>query len=271
MDKISSRRDLLKIGVGAGAIGAGSLLLGGCEQTSIDEDTVPTNSNFVIPRPAATTIPVVGSMGSFPVRRVYCLGRNYSAHAREMGDDPNESPPFYFQKPTDAVVSPPRDFVFPSHGTRLGYEAEMLVALKSGGRNIPTEDAAQHIYGYGIGLDMTLRGLQDDSKERRRPWEQGKSFDYSAPCSHLHRIEETGELTTGRIWLSVNDAMRQEADMSLMRWNVNEAIAFLSARYELMAGDIILTGTPEGVGLVERGDVIKAGVDGLDTLEVKIV
>lgn len=272
-----SRRDMLKMG--AILAGGGAAVLAACSEGSDVASAAGEAANaamsgadkFVITPPPATTIPVAGTDKYFPVRRVYCLGRNYDAHAYESGDDPTQTPPFHFQKPTDAIVSPPQDIVYPADTQMLGYEAEMLVALKSGGSNITEADAAKHIYGYAISLDMTKRDIQAKAKEMQRPWEGAKSFDKSAPCSALHPVSETGILTDGRIWLSLNDVVKQDSDMKLMRWNVNEAIATLSQHFELKAGDVILTGTPEGVGLVKRGDVVKAGADGIDTLEIRIV
>lgn len=226
---------------------------------------------YVIPTPEIHSIKVVGEDASFPVRRIYCLARNYSAHAIEMGDDPDKNPPFYFMKPADAIYPAGKDFHYPTMTEQLGYEVELLVALKSGGSNIAAKDANDHVYGYGVCLDMTRRDIQKQAKEKRRPWEGAKAFDHSAPCGPLHPVSNTGILENGCIWLDVNGEDRQNSDVSLMRWNVPQAIEILSRYFELKAGDIILTGTPDGVGMVERGDVMTAGIDGLGEIEVRVV
>jgi fumarylpyruvate hydrolase len=205
------------------------------------------------------------------VRRVYCLGRNYVAHAEEMGDDPNTAPPFFFMKPTDAVCPAREGFQYPTMGSRVGYEIELVVALKSGGRDIARQDALMHVYGYGVGLDMTRRDLQDAAKERRRPWEAGKSFDGSAPTGLLKPVSMTGHPNQRRIWLSINGDVRQDSNTSMLRWDIAESIAILSRYFALEAGDLIYSGTPAGVGLVERGDIIRGGVDGIDEIEVDVI
>ncbi|MGD2167112.1 MAG: fumarylacetoacetate hydrolase family protein [Gammaproteobacteria bacterium] len=206
----------------------------------------------------------------FPVRRVYCLGRNYRAHAIESGDNPDETPPFFFIKPRDAVTDYRKGFPYPPMTNALRYEGEMVVALKSGGANIDPANALDHVYAYGIGLDMTREDLQHVAQELSRPWAISKSFDNSAPCGPLHPVATNGHRVTGRIWLSVNGEIRQDSDLSRQRWSVPEAISILSQYYELAAGDIILTGTPENVGLVVRGDVIRVGIEGLGEIEVAV-
>lgn len=244
---------------GVGTLGA-RLSLGAAQET-----------NYAIPPAPVTSMEIAGSNQRFPVRRVYCLGRNYRAHAIESGDDPDVNPPFFFMKPTDAVVDSRDPFVYSLMTNSLRYEGEMVVALKSGGVNIATEDALSHVFAYGVGLDMTRQDLQEIAQQLARPWAISKSFDKSAPCGALYTVEEHGHRINGRIWLSVNGEIRQDSDLSLQRWSVPEAIRILSQHYELMAGDIIMTGTPEGIGAVVPGDVIRCGIEGLNEIEVKIV
>lgn len=223
---------------------------------------------------AQATIPVVGSEQAFPVRRIYCIGRNYAAHAREMGSDPNREPPFFFQKPADAiqVVEPGTvaDHPYPSLTKNYHYEIELVAALKSGGRNISAEQALDHVYGYAVGLDMTRRDLQRGMGDQKKPWEIGKSFDRSAPIGPLHPVEKVGHFTKGRIQLQVNGQVKQEADLSQMIWSVAEQISKLSEAFELKAGDIIYSGTPENVGPVVKGDVILCTIEGLPPLSIRI-
>ena len=220
------------------------------------------------------TIPVVGSDASFPVRRVYCIGRNYAAHAREMGSDPNREPPFFFQKPTDAIQFVPPgstgEHPYPSLTKNYHYEVELVAALKSGGRNIPVERALDHVYGYAVGLDMTRRDLQRGMGDQKKPWEIGKSFDRSAPIGPIHPVAAVGHLAKGRIRLDVNGQTKQDADLSQMIWSVAEQIAKLSEANELMAGDIIYSGTPENVGPVVKDDVLLCTIEGLPTLQIRI-
>jgi fumarylpyruvate hydrolase len=225
--------------------------------------------SFVIPAPAVAAIPVVGS-GAFPVRRVYCIGRNYAAHAVEMGHDPDREPPFFFQKNPDNLDAS-GTFPYPSMSADVHHEVELVVALKSGGTGIAPDAALAHVWGYGIGLDMTRRDLQGEAKSRGRPWEIGKAFERSAPVGPLHPVTKTGHLSAGRIALTVNGRLRQEGDLGQMIWKVPEVIACLSDYFELAAGDIILTGTPSGVGPVLRGDVLEASIAALGTLRVRVV
>ena len=226
-------------------------------------------SDYVIPQPPTATIPVVGG-GAFPVRRVYCIGRNYAAHGVEMGHDPDREPPFFFQKnPNNLDAS--GEFPYPPHSSDVHHEAELLVALKSGGTNIALEDALDHVWGYGVSLDMTRRDLQGQAKKMGRPWEIGKAFERSAPVGPLKAVTETGHLDAGRVELKVNGELRQEGDMNQMIWKVPEMIAYLSDYFELAAGDVILSGTPAGVGPVERGDVMEVSIEGLDALTVNVV
>jgi len=228
------------------------------------------SSRYVIDPPDVVSIEINGSDQNFPVRRVYCLGRNYRAHAIESGDDPDETPPFFFMKPRDAVTDYREGFPYPPMTRALRYEAEMVVALHSGGANIDPADALDHVYAYGIGLDMTREDLQQIAQELSRPWAISKSFDKSAPCGPLYPVATNGHAISGRIWLSVNGEIRQDSDLSLQRWSVPEAISILSQHYELAGGDIILTGTPENVGLVVKGDVINVGIEGLGEIEVVV-
>jgi 2-keto-4-pentenoate hydratase/2-oxohepta-3-ene-1,7-dioic acid hydratase in catechol pathway len=223
----------------------------------------------------ATYIPIAGSDELFPVRRIYCIGRNYAAHAREMGSDPTREPPFFFQKPTDAiqVVKPGvvADHPYPPLTRNYHYEVELVAALHKGGRNIPKEKALEHVYGYALGLDMTRRDLQRGMGDQKKPWEIGKSFDMSAPIGAIHKVTQTGHFTKGNIWLKVNGQTKQNADLSQMIWSVAEQIAQLSEAFELFPGDIIYSGTPENVGPVVRGDLMEIHIDGLPNLRLKVV
>ena len=223
----------------------------------------------------ATTVPIVGSDLVFPVRRIYCIGRNYAAHAREMGSDPTREPPFFFQKPTDAIqnVAPGTvaDHPYPPLTKNYHYEVELVAALHKGGRNIPMATALDHVYAYALGLDMTRRDLQRAMGDQKKPWEIGKSFDKSAPIGPLHRVGQTGHFTQGNIWLKVNGQTRQNANLNQMIWSVAEQISQLSQAFELLPGDIIYSGTPENVIPEIKGDVIDCHIDGLPNLSVKIV
>ena len=225
---------------------------------------------YAIAPPDITSMAIAGHEERFPIRRVFCLGRNYRAHAIESGDNPDETPPFFFIKPRDAVVDSRDPFPYPQMTRALRYEGEMVVALKSGGTEIDPADALNHVFGYGIGLDMTRQDLQEMAQELARPWAISKSFDRSAPCGPLHTVEDNGHMIDGRIWLSVNGVIKQDSDLSLQRWSVPEAISILSRHYELAAGDIIMTGTPEGVDLVNKGDVIRCGIERLGEIEVTV-
>lgn len=224
--------------------------------------------NFVIPAPPHPMIPVEGG-GVFPVRRVYCIGRNYAAHAIEMGHDPDREPPFFFQKNPDSLDAS-GEMPYPVGTSDLHHEIEMMVALKSGGRDIALEDALSRVWGYGVALDMTRRDLQGEAKKLGRPWEIGKSFEHSAPISPLLPVSQVGHPSTGEITLHVNGALRQEGDLAQMIWKTPEIIRYLSQYFELAAGDVILTGTPAGVGPVARGDVMEGKVAGLGTLSVRV-
>jgi fumarylpyruvate hydrolase len=230
------------------------------------------NTPFAVP---VTTVPIVGSTMMFPVRRIYCIGRNYAAHAREMGSDPTREPPFFFQKPTDAIqnVAPGTvaDHPYPTLTKNYHYEVELVAALNRGGRDIPVERALEHVYAYALGLDMTRRDLQRAMGDEKKPWEIGKSFDRSAPIGPLHLASLIGHFQKGNIWLKVNGQTKQNSDLANMIWSVAEQISKLSQAFELAPGDIIYSGTPENVGPVVRGDVIDCHIDKLPGLSVKIV
>lgn len=226
-------------------------------------------TDFVIPAPSIPAIPT-STGGAFPVRRVYCIGRNYAAHAVEMGHDPDREQPFFFQKnPNNLDAS--GEFPYPSRSTDVHHEVELLMALKSGGTNITVREAMSHVWGYAICLDMTRRDLQGEAKKAGRPWEIGKAFERSGPVGPLKPVSEVGHLSQGRVALAVNGEIRQEGDLNQMIWKVPEMISYLSEYFELMPGDVIMSGTPSGVGPVQRGDILDATIDGLGALSVKIV
>lgn len=227
--------------------------------------------SFVFEPHAVTAVPVVGESAAFPVHRVYCVGRNYAAHAREMGKDPEKEPPFFFLKPADAVVPGGGDIHYPPGTKNLHHEIELVVAIGLGGRRIPVAEALSHVFGYAVGLDMTRRDLQFAARDLGRPWDFGKSFDESAPLGPLHRAAKTGHPSKGAIELEVNGEVRQKADLAELIWSVPETISFLSDYYTLAPGDLIFTGTPAGVGAVKPGDRLVGRVEGLGTLEVTIV
>jgi fumarylpyruvate hydrolase len=228
--------------------------------------------SFVITPPVQPAVPVAGG-GLFPVHRIYCVGRNYAEHAQEMGFSGRE-PPFFFLKPADAVLpvadGATGEMAYPPLTANLHHEIELVVAIATGGRNIAAADAARHIWGYAVGLDMTRRDLQNDMKKQGRPWSIGKGFDESAPIGPLQPIERTGELTRGAITLSVNGTPRQKGDLSELIWNVAETIETLSKAWTLQPGDLIYTGTPAGVGAVVPGDVMEGSIAGLGSLKVRI-
>ena len=229
---------------------------------------------FVFDPAAPLAVPVAGSQDSFPVRRVYCVGRNYAAHAREMGFDPDRDPPFFFCKPADAVVPVAEgstlSLPYPPETANLHYEIELVAAIGKGGANIAVDQALQHVWGYAVGLDMTRRDLQMKMREAGRPWELGKAFDQSAPIGPLVPAAQARDIHRAGIWLQVNGADKQRSDIGKLIWSVAETIDYLSRYFRLEAGDLIYTGTPEGVGPVVRGDTMVGGVDGLGTLSVRI-
>lgn len=224
---------------------------------------------------ATVTIPIVGQSEVFPVRRIYCIGRNYAAHAIERGSDPNREPPFFFQKPTDAIQNVPigqvADHPYPSLTKNYHHEVELVAALKSGGTNISPDKALDHVFGYALGLDMTRRDLQNEMASMKKPWEIGKSFDHAAVLGPIHPVAKTGHFTKGTISLAVNGTVRQNSNLDKMIWSVAEQIAKLSEAFELKAGDIIYSGTPENVGPVVKGDVLLCKLEGLPDMSIKIV
>ena len=232
---------------------------------------------YVFQPPSCNALPVANSGALFAVRRVYCVGRNYAAHAREMGFDPDREPPFFFCKPGDAqsVVPVPAhqavSLPYPTLTANYHHEIELVVAIGRAGKNIAVEQAVEHIYGYAVGLDMTRRDLQIKMREQGRPWEIGKAFDYSAPIGLLHPRSDTGELLDAEISLSVNGEVRQRSNLSHLIWSINETIANLSTLFELQPGDLIFSGTPEGVGAVKPGDSLHGHIAGLSDIHVNIV
>ena len=226
--------------------------------------------SYVIDFGETPTLPVQGTDAQFPVRRIYCIGRNYAAHTVEMGGDPNREAPFFFQKnPNNVDVS--GEFPYPPKSQDVHHELEMVVALQKGGVNIPVANALDCVFGYGVGLDMTRRDLQGEAKETRRPWEIGKAFERSAPCSALVPASVIGHPSHGAVRLNVNGALQQEGDLDQMIWKVPEMISYLSDYFELAAGDLIMSGTPSGVGPVKVGDVLHATIDGVGELHVKVI
>jgi len=227
-------------------------------------------SKFVIDPPAVCAVPIKGVTQKFPVRRIYCVGRNYAAHAKEMGKDPEREPPFFFQKPADALIDDGGVVPYPPQTKNLHHEIEWVVAIGRGGRNIQVTDANAHVFGYSVGIDLTRRDLQNAAKDLGRPWEWGKSFDHSAPCAALVTAAEIGHPQAGRIWLSVNGVIRQQGDIADLIWSVPEVIAEISASMRLEPGDLIYTGTPAGVGAVQPGDVLEGGVEGVANIHISI-
>ncbi|MFL6617901.1 MAG: fumarylacetoacetate hydrolase family protein [Povalibacter sp.] len=221
--------------------------------------------NYVFPPSTPPAVPIIGTDQLFPVHRIYCMGRNYAAHAREMGKDPDRETPFFFSKPADAIVRNGATIPYPTRTANLHHEVELVVAIGRGGSNILPADALDHVFGYAVGNDLTRRDLQSDLKTKGHPWETGKAFDRSAPISAIEPAMET-PVDKGRIWLTVNGQLRQEGDISDLIWSVPEIISELSALFALCPGDLIFTGTPAGVGPVKAGDRIEAGIEGLETL-----
>ena len=223
---------------------------------------------YVIDFGPIPALPVVGGSDLFPVSRIYCVGRNYAEHAREMGHDPDREPPFFFMKPANAIVPNGATIPFPQATKDLHHEIELVVALGKGGTNIAVKQALAHVWGYGVGLDMTRRDLQGEAKKMGRPWEMGKGFDNSAPCTALQPASRIGHPAQGAIWLKVNGAIKQKGDLSDMIWNVPEIIAYLSGLVTLQPGDLIYSGTPAGVGPVRADDKLEGHVDGVGDLTV---
>ena len=226
--------------------------------------------SYVIEPPARPALPVKGSEQLFPIRRVYCVGRNYAEHALEMGGDPKREPPFFFQKNPDAFVVT-GEFPYPSRTSDVHHEIELVAALGKGGANIAVDRALEHVWGYAVALDMTRRDLQAEAKKLGRPWEVGKSFESAAPSSQLVPASKIGHPAKGAIWLDVNGQRRQTGDVSQMIWKIPEIISQLSTLFTLAPGDLIMTGTPAGVGAVKKGDVLRGGVEGVAEFEVRVV
>lgn len=222
------------------------------------------------PQPLAT-LPVSGTVAALPVHRIYCIGRNYADHTIEMGGDPDGEPPLFFQKSADCILPPGWDFPYPPSSNNVHHEIELAVALSGGGVDIPAGKALEMVFGYGVALDMTRRDLQGEAKKLGRPWETGKSFECSAPCSEIVPVGQSGHVETGRIWLEVNGEIRQDGDINQMIWKIPEMIATLSQFFELRPGDLILSGTPAGVGPVQRGDRLHGGVEGIGEIKLSVV
>jgi fumarylpyruvate hydrolase len=220
--------------------------------------------NYAIEAPAIPTLAVAGRDQRFPVNRVFCVGRNYAAHAREMGKDPDREPPFFFMKPADAVVDATGVIPYPSLTSEFHNEIEMVVAMKAGGVNVSPGEALDLVWGYGVGVDLTRRDVQDEAKKLSRPWDWAKGFDASAPCSPIHPVEEVGHPDAGEIWLKVNGELKQRGDLKDLIWSVPEQISYISQAVALAPGDLIFTGTPAGVGPMRPGDDVSGGVDGVD-------
>ena len=225
---------------------------------------------FIIPAPKQASLAIAGRKERFPVRRIFCVGRNYAAHAREMGKDPDREPPFFFTKPADAVIDAPCTIPYAPQTNDLHYEIELVVAIWKTGFEVAQAGTDDLVFGYCVGLDMTRRDLQKTAKDMGRPWDWGKAFDYSAPCGPLHLKSDTQLITTGKIWLDVNDERQQDGDIGDLIWSIPELLSLLSHSMRLQPGDLIMTGTPAGVGPVVSGDVITGGVEGLESIRVTI-
>lgn len=230
-----------------------------------------SNSNYVFAPPATVSVGVVGESARYPVRRIYCVGRNYAEHAREMGHDPDRELPFFFQKNPDNLVLDNKDFPYPTMTSNLHHEIELVVAMGQGGRDIQAANALAHVYGYALGIDLTRRDLQNEAKKTGRPWEIGKAFEHSAPMTDITPATKSGHLSKGAIWLKVNGEVRQQSDLTQLIWNIPEIIAHLSAIFELRAGDLIMTGTPAGVAAVKPGDVMEGYCEGVGAIITKVV
>ena len=230
-----------------------------------------SNTNYVFAPPATVSVGVVGESARYPVRRIYCVGRNYAEHAREMGHDPDRELPFFFQKNPDNLVLDNKDFPYPTMTSNLHHEIELVVAMGQGGRDIQAANALSHVYGYALGIDLTRRDLQNEAKKTGRPWEIGKAFEHSAPMTDITPATKSGHLSKGAIWLKVNGEVRQQSDLTQLIWNSQEIIAHLSAIFELRAGALIMTGTQSGVAAVKPGDVMEGFCEGVGTIITKVV
>lgn len=226
--------------------------------------------DYVFPPAAVTVVPVRGG-GLFPVRRIYCVGRNYAAHALEMGGDPTREPPFFFQKNPNNVVTHDGDFPYPAGSSNVHHEIELVVALGKGGSSIPLESAIECVFGYAVGIDMTRRDLQDQAKKTGRPWEVGKAFEHSAPIGEIVPSTVIGHPTKGEISLKVNGQTKQSSDLQKLIWNVPEMISYLSNLFELQPGDLIMSGTPDGVGPVVKGDLMEGFISGVGSIKARVV
>ena len=226
------------------------------------------NDVYILPPPRQPAVKVEGDARLFAVRRIFCVGRNYADHAREMGHDPDRELPFFFCKPADTLVADGSTIPYPPQTKDLQHEVELVVAIGQGGANIARDQALNHVFGYGVGIDFTRRDLQQEAKDKKRPWDWGKGFDNSAPCSAIREL--ASHPTSGRISLTVNDEVRQDGNLDQLIWPVADVIAFISQSMALAAGDLIYTGTPAGVGPVGPGDVLKAKVEGVASLTITI-
>ncbi|MBS9717400.1 fumarylacetoacetate hydrolase family protein [Pseudohalocynthiibacter aestuariivivens] len=225
-------------------------------------------TTFVLPLPEPPSVAIAKSENRFPVRRIFCVGRNYAEHAREMGNDPDREPPFFFTKPADCVIDDGAVLPFPTHTKNLHHEAELVVAIGTGGAGISPDEALNHVWGYGPGNDLTRRDLQAEAKASRRPWDMAKGFDHSAACGALHPVSEVGHPDQARITATVNDNLRQDGDIADMIWPVADVIAYLSGLVILAPGDLIFTGTPAGVGSIKHGESCRVEIDGLGSVSV---
>ncbi|WP_244788106.1 fumarylacetoacetate hydrolase family protein [Cupriavidus pauculus] len=227
-------------------------------------------TDFVIDPPVQPSVAVAGSTARFPIRRVFCVGRNYAAHAREMGKDPDREPPFFFTKPADAVVPAEGTVPYPPLTENLHHEIELVVAIGKGGANVSAAQALDLVWGYGVGVDLTRRDLQDVAKKMSRPWDWSKSFDASGPCGPLRPVSAVGHPSKGAIWLNVNGETRQKGDLDELIWPVADVIAYISEAMTLQPGDLIFTGTPAGVGALNPGDTVSGGVEGVGEITFTI-
>ncbi|WP_061938614.1 fumarylacetoacetate hydrolase family protein [Aureimonas sp. AU22] len=230
-----------------------------------------TPETYVFAPLPVPTLPVRGTTKLFPVHRIYCVGRNFADHAIEMGHNPNREPPFFFQKNPDTLVLSGQDFPYPAASKDVHHEIELVVALSKGGTDIPLDQAMDHVFGYAVGLDMTRRDLQGEAKKMGRPWETGKAFEASAPCTELVPAAEVPDVTAGSVELRINGEMRQSGDLNQMIWKIPEMISYLSGLFELQPGDLIFAGTPAGVGPVNRGDELVGTVAGVGELRTRVV
>ena len=229
-----------------------------------------TSETYVFEPPKQASLAIKGSDARFPIRRIFCVGRNYEAHAIEMGKDPSREAPFFFTKPADAALDTPCTVPYPPLTENLHYEIELIIAIGKGGANLAKEDVMDHVWGASVGIDLTRRDLQNEAKKMGRPWDWGKAFDNSAPIAPIVPLADVPSVESARIWLAVNGETKQDADLADLIWSVREHISILSRAMKLAPGDIIMTGTPAGVGAIVAGDVVTGGVDGIGTLEVTI-